>query len=121
MKPARALLVLLTMAIAMSAVAANTTALQATVVSVASRYGNINTSLSPDDLDRLGVHPGDTFQVSFSGKRFNVYLGKTYSDVPKGDWVAFFTTNGRLRIARNFDNAARTLGVRQGDTITLYH
>lgn len=121
MKPDRGLLTLLTIFMALFALAAKPAQLTCTVVSIAPRFGNIDTSIGPKDLASLGIKRGDTFQVGFSGKRFDVYLGETYSDVPKGDWVAFMTAKGRLRIARNFDNAAQTLGVKQGDSITLYH
>ena len=91
------------------------------VIAISQDYGNLDTSFVPDDLKRLGIKPGDSFQVGFSDKRFDVYLGQAYSDVPKGDWVAFFTQAGNLRIARNLDDAAKTLGVKQGDALTLYH
>ena len=106
---------------ALVAAAASSKHVEGKVEAVAPSYGNVDTSFSTGDLATLGVKRGDTFQVGFAGKRFDVYLGDTYSDVPKGDWVAFITAKGKLRIARNLDDAATALGVKKGDTITLYH
>jgi len=91
------------------------------VRAIMSDYGNIDTSFEPADLQSIGVAKGDTFTVGFGDKEFEVYLGDTYSDVPRGDWVAFITADGKLRIARNFENAAQTLGVKEGDKITLFN
>lgn len=91
------------------------------VAAIGAEYGNIDTDLAVSDLEPLGLQKGDSFSVSFGDKTFAVYLGTTYSDVPRGDWVAFVTEMGNLRIARNFENAATTLGVEQGDTIILSH
>lgn len=91
------------------------------VAAISAEYGNIDTDLAVSDLEPLELEQGDTFSVSFGDKTFAVYLGTTYSDVPRGDWVAFVTEMGNLRIARNFENAATTLGVEQGDAITLSH
>ena len=103
------------------ALAAEVKEVQGKVITVSQDYGNLDTSFTPKDIKGLGVNAGDSFQVGFGGKRFEVYLGQAYSDVPKGDWVAFFTQAGTLRIARNLDNAAKTLGVKEGDALTLYH
>ena len=57
--------------------------------------------------------------MGFADKSFSVYLASTYSDVPEGDWVAFMTAEGYLKIARNGANANQTLGCKKGDTISI--
>jgi S-adenosylmethionine hydrolase len=107
--------------VAMAAVAGHHRQVTGNVAYVGEEYGNIDTDITPERLVDLEVGKGDTFTVGFGDKEFEVYLGDTYSDVPKGDWIAFINSSGTLRIARNFDNAAETLGVVVGDEITLYN
>ncbi|HKI73327.1 MAG TPA: SAM hydroxide adenosyltransferase, partial [Pseudomonadales bacterium] len=93
---------------------------EGTVTAVDPTYGNIDTDIGPERLVALGIKQGDSLVLAFNGKHFDVYVGAAYSDVPKGDWVAFVTSKtGKLRIARNLDNAARTLGISKGDSFSL--
>jgi len=94
---------------------------RAEVVHISEEYGNIETNATAAALEEIGLSAGDSFPVGFDGKEVRVYLGTTYSDVPRGDWVAFITEAGNLRLARNFENAATTLGVEVGDTLVLYN
>lgn len=82
-------------------------------------YGNTYTEFVTSDLNRLGVKKGDMFTVGLGKKEYPIKLGATYGDVPRGDWVAFFEADGFLKIARNFANAAETLGCKEGDMIFL--
>lgn len=94
---------------------------EAEVLLVSEEYGNIETNATAETLTALGLEKGDTFPVAFGDTEVRVYLGDTYSDVPRGDFVAFITDQGNLRIARNYENAATALGVSTGDTITLFN
>ena len=46
-------------------------------------------------------------------------MGTTYSDVPRGGWVALLNRDGTLRIARNLENAGETLGAKAGDRLFI--
>lgn len=105
---------------ALGAFAADATSIKGQVTAIDPDYGNIDTDLTPDAVVSLKAKQGDTITIAHGDKHFSVYLGTTYSDVPKGDWVAFLTTTGNIRFARNYDNAAKALGVKTGDTIELY-
>ncbi|OAI42650.1 hypothetical protein AYO41_03855 [Verrucomicrobia bacterium SCGC AG-212-E04] len=78
-------------------------------------YGNITLDFQSSDFVQLGIAQGDTFALEFGGKRVPVKLGKTYSDVPRGQYVAFFDAEDRLLVAINFGNAADVLGIKVGD------
>ena len=82
-------------------------------------YGNIYTEFVMSDLSRLGINKGDMFALGFGKKEFPIKLGATYSDVSKGEWVAFFEADGFLKVARNFANAAEELGCKEGSTISI--
>ena len=94
---------------------------QAIVVSISSDYGNIKTNVGADGIATLGIEQGKSFSIGFNGKEFKVYFGATYSDVPRGDWIAFVTETGTLQLARNYENAGVTIGVAEGDIITIYN
>ena len=91
----------------------------AVVESISDDFGNVNTSLSWEQVVELGLEQGSAFTIQFGDKRFEVVLGTTYGDVERGAWVGFITDTGTLRLARNYDNAADTLGCKVGDTITI--
>ena len=48
-----------------------------------------------------------------------VFLGRTFGDVPVGEWVAVVPLQGTLKIARNFANAAEASGCRAGDALFI--
>jgi hypothetical protein len=89
------------------------------VRAISSSYGNLDTEFTSEDLDAINVKRGDSFWLSFNDKTFKVFYGTTYSDVPQGAWVAFITAEATLRIARNYDSAATTLGCQVGDTLMI--
>ena len=89
------------------------------VIRVHPKYGNIDTELVPSDIEKLGINKGDTFTVHFEKKSFKIYLGITFSDVSKGEWIAFFKEDGLLKIARNHDSAAKLLGCKEGNMVFI--
>ena len=89
------------------------------VAYVSEDHGNVDTDISLATLTASGINKGDLFTVTHGDRSFDVYMGDTYSDVPKGDFVGFINSAGTLRIARNFDDAAAALGVAVGDSLTV--
>jgi S-adenosylmethionine hydrolase len=94
--------------------------LYAKVTEVSESYGNLYTQFVGADLATLGIKPRGRFMVAKGDKSFAVLLATTYGDVPRGEWVAFITADGTLEIARNFANAAETLGCKAGDEICIF-
>ena len=82
-------------------------------------FGNLDTSVVESDARSIGIAPGDTFQVRCRDKTFDVVLGKTFADVPRGEWVAFFSVQGTLKIARNRASAAEASGCTAGDSLVV--
>lgn len=83
-------------------------------------YGNMDIDIIEKDLKKLGIQKRTSFKLSFKDKQVSVFWGDAYGDVPKGEWIAFVTANGTLEIARNFENAAKTLGCKVGDKILMF-
>ncbi len=82
-------------------------------------YGNITLDFQASDFDRLGIGPGTTFSLTAGGKSVPVRLARTYTDVPRGEYVAFFDAEDRLLVAINRGNAAESLGVKVGDVLAV--
>lgn len=82
-------------------------------------YGNIHIDFIEKNMKKLGIQKGTSFKLTFNNRQVNVFWGNAYGDVPKGAWIAFVTANGILEVARNFENAAKTLGCKIGDKVYI--
>ena len=91
----------------------------AKVLSVHPSYGNMNTEFCKADLIESGINKNSYFEVGFKDKVYKILWGSTYSDVNYGMWVAFLNSEGFLKIARNYKNAANLLKCTKGDEIFI--
>ena len=91
----------------------------ATVTRISEEYANINTNLTLPDLEKHGISHGSRFNVKFKEHTLQALLGKTYSDVPRKDWVALIEEDGKLQIAISFGHAATDIGCKKGDTLLI--
>ena len=80
---------------------------------------SLRTEFIPEDLARLGIEKGERFLFKYGDFTSEPLYGTGYSDVEKGDWIAFKLATGYLRIARNFANAAEAAGWSVGDTVAI--
>lgn len=90
-----------------------------TVTRVDLPFGNLDTSLLEPDVESLGIAIGNSFQVRCQDKVIDIVLGSNYGDVPRGEWVAVFSMQGTLKIARNFASAAEASGCKAGDSVFI--
>jgi hypothetical protein len=91
-----------------------------TVTRVELPFGNLDTSFVESEMRSIGIVSGDTFQVRCHDGTFDVLLGSAFRDVPAGEWVAFASPEGTLKIARNLANAAEASGCKAGDTLFVF-
>lgn len=82
-------------------------------------FGNIDTSFVESDLRSIGIVAGASFQLRCRDKTVDILLGSTFGDVARGEWVAFFSPQGTLKIARNFADAAQASGCKPGDGLFI--
>lgn len=93
---------------------------RAKIVHCASSRGSFDTQFTTADMEKLGIPKGGSFTVTAREKSVQVRYGSTYSDVPKGDWIAFIVAEtGLLRIGRNYADAVTELGGAPGDMLTI--
>jgi S-adenosylmethionine hydrolase len=79
-------------------------------------YENLITNI-PEDLFRDKVK-NKKFTISLRSTQINK-IHDSYGDVPNGEIVAIFASNGMLEIAMNKGNAASLLGVNEQDPILI--
>ena len=91
----------------------------AAVVSISEEYANINTDLSEDQLAAYGITHGSNLVAHYNEQTIQALLGRDYSDVPRGAWIALIEEDGTLQLAISFGNAATQLGCAAGDTLYI--
>ena len=89
------------------------------VVSISEEYANINTDISKKRLASIGIEVGSRFTAHFENQKIKALLGKDYSDVSRGDWIALIEEDGTLQLAISFGNAATKIGCAAGDTLYI--
>ena len=94
--------------------------LPAVVVNISEEYANVNTDLSAERLASIGITHGTRFTATYHGHGVEALLGSSYSDVPKGDWIAQVEEDGTMQLAISFGHAAIELGCAVGDTLFVY-
>lgn len=95
------------------------TYLPALVVRISEGFANINTNMSGTTLSAYGITLQKTFTVKHKDRTFRALLGKSYSDVAKGDWVGLIEEDGNLQLAISFGHAATEIGCAVGDTLYI--
>jgi S-adenosylmethionine hydrolase len=91
----------------------------ANVVRISKEYANINTDLTAPQLAEHGIAHGTTFDVKFGDRQMKALLGKKYSDVDKGKWIALIEEDGKLQLAISFGHAATDISCKEGDTLYI--
>lgn len=89
------------------------------VTSVNPYFGNAFLGFHPDELKNIGITQGSSFILEVDGQQRNVYYGRSYGDVPHGEWVAFPFADDQILIARNHESAIATANLKVGDSIKI--
>ncbi len=79
-------------------------------------YENAITNISNTIFKRL--HKGRPFKIILKHDVINK-LSSSYSDVPEGDLLALFDSNGYLQIAMNQDKAKSLMGLNIGESVFI--
>ena len=89
------------------------------VIRISEEYANINTDITKRQLAEHGITFGTKFNIKFGEHRMQAHLGKTYSDVEKGEWIALIEEDGKLQLAISYGNAATDIGCKAGDVLYI--
>lgn len=79
-------------------------------------YENLITNITKDLFDKVGN--GKKFAIQLRGVQIRS-IAQSYLDVPTGETVAVFASNGHLEIAINQGNAGSLLGIAINDAIRI--
>jgi S-adenosylmethionine hydrolase len=81
-------------------------------------FGNVITNIDTDSLKFANSHR--VFVLRVKGKELRLRVRKNYVDIQRHQIAGIIGGHGFLEISMNQDNAAKMLGVRTGDAITLF-
>ncbi len=78
-------------------------------------FGNITTNVSKDFIMSLNKNLPAKIKI----QSMDIFCGKRYSDVKKGELVCYWNSNGMFEIAANCGNAAEILSLKKSDNIIV--
>jgi len=91
----------------------------ARVMEINGVYGNAAINAQPDDFSAAGIKPFMWLQLKTGEQTQRIRYARDFDSVKRGEWVVFPFADGYCWIARNFESAASTAGLKVGDTVTL--
>lgn len=90
----------------------------ATVLYVDS-FGNVQLNLTTEDLDRIGIAPGDQVELALATERYYATAARTFADARSGDIILYEDAYRNVSIAISRGNAASMFGARPGQTVRI--
>lgn len=88
-------------------------------VVTADAFGNVQLSLTAEQLASLGLRSGGQLALDLAGGRVAVPYRETFASVGRGELVAHIDSAGLLAVAVNGGNAQHRLGVHPGTVLRL--
>lgn len=82
-------------------------------------FGNLQLNAVRQDLEGIGVLPGDEVQIRAGGRSFTARYGETFGEVPVGRLVVLEDSHRWITVAVNQGNARDFLETRRGDPVIL--
>lgn len=83
------------------------------------RFGNLQTNVTPEELDGIGVSAGSLVEVRLEGHRSLVPFGETFASVPAGEPVITADSFGLMAVAVNRGSAADRYRASAGSSVIL--
>ncbi len=91
----------------------------AKVTEVSAIFGNLLLNAHPEDFAAAGIKPMAWFQLKVGDKVYRTRYGRDVKSVKRGEWVVYPNADGFSWLSRNYENAAATLDISNGATVTL--
>lgn len=82
-------------------------------------FGNVQTNVAPEDMDGIGVGPGETVTVKVGSTLHSVPWVTSYGDVDDGDVLLHVDSVGLLAIAVRGGRADEKLNLAEGVPVSL--
>ncbi len=78
-------------------------------------YGNVAINAQAEDFDAVGIKPFMWLEFKVGERTERIRYGRDFSSVKHGEWVVFPYADGYCWIARNYENAAASIGLKEGE------
>ena len=82
-------------------------------------FGNVETNVSPDDLEAVGIGHGDTITIKVGGTLHSVRWVTSYSEVEEGEPLIHVDSAGLIALAVRQGRADEGLKLTEGVAVTL--
>jgi S-adenosyl-L-methionine hydrolase (adenosine-forming) len=82
-------------------------------------YGNLVTTITRSDLEKLGIARGDALDVTIGATTWTAPFVTTYANVPKGDRLVVLQSSGFVECAINQGNLAETIAAAPHAPVTI--
>jgi S-adenosylmethionine hydrolase len=89
------------------------------VIGLDDPYGSLITDIPGEDFKQLGYNLGDKVTVEINKKAVSVPYVRTFMDAPVGDSLLYIDSRGRVGIAINQGNFARTFNINPPGSIFI--
>lgn len=83
------------------------------------RFGNLITNIQSGMVEEAGISKGQGLNMTVGNRTIAAKYVSSYGDVPLRDWLTLVNSNGVLEIARNMENAAKTIGASAGSEVMM--
>ena len=97
----------------------NETGLHGQVIGTDGPFGNLVLNVPAETFLQLGYKLGDPVPVTLGGKRYVFPFVKTFSDVQVGKELFYIDSRGRLSLAIDQGNFAKTYKIGEGAELTI--
>ena len=97
----------------------NETGLHGQVIGTDGPFGNLVLNVPAETFLQLGYKLGDQVPVTLGGKRYVFPFVKTFSDVQVGKELFYIDSRGRLSLAIDQGNFAKTYKIGEGAELTI--
>lgn len=82
-------------------------------------FGNVQTNIAPEDLNEVGLNPGDTVTVKVGSTLHSLRWVTSYGDVEEGEALLHVDSVGLMALAVRDGRADDDLNVSEGVAVTL--
>lgn len=82
-------------------------------------FGNVQTNIAPDDVEALGISPGDSVTVKVGSTLHSMPWVTSYGDVEEGETLIHVDSVGLLALAVRAGRADEELNLAEGVAVTL--
>jgi S-adenosylmethionine hydrolase len=94
-------------------------AIYTTVIDI-DRFGSLRLNASPEQMEKIGYHLGDTVTLGIEEEQLEAPLVSTFAETESGKPLLFEDSSGFMALALNGASLAERLSIRPGQVLIVY-